>query len=893
MWLASALPLFAADPVSKQFDDARKAFNDGFFARAENSFSNFVAQFPASPQVQHALLLQAQAALAQSRFTVAAQLLSTNLPRAGNLADEFQYWLGKTRFESGQFDAAAGAFAALLKSYTNSPLRLEASFGEAEARFKLRQFPQVEQLLNEPSGVFRTVARTRPPTDTLVVRGELLLAESLMEQRKTAQAGQLLTRVPDAGLPPRLRWLRQYLLCRAQFLAQQIAPALAGATNLIAIAATTADASLRATAIALQGELLEALHQPDAAIAAYEANLAPTAPAERRREAMLKSVELSLDQDRVNDAIAKLERFLKEQPSEGGSDVALLTLGELRLKQRQLSTNAAAPPPAISAGGTNLLDLALGDLNRLVRDFPNSPFVPKAQLSRGWVLLAQGRAADSLGAFQAAAERLPLSEGQAVARFKLADLQFMAGDFTNAIVNYRHVATGYRGLPRVQAELVGRALYQMVQAGIAAHDLGAAEEAVEKVLATATPGTFAERSLLLFGEALGDPKHSRKVFAEFAELFPNSRLLPEVKLAVARSYEQESNWTAAIAEYERWTTQFPTNDNLPRAEFFLGLACDQAGRETNTLSLFTNLVQRFPTHPLAARAQNWIGDYYFTLGKLNNSEANFPAAESNFREAEKNYQLLLSTNWPVTALTFEARLKAGRAAFHRLSWDNAISYFTNLIKDPGCPGPIAVEAVFAYGDTFIQRPSTNAVEKYGTALTIFGLVPRGWAQDANVPRAWGRMGDCQFQLGSLGVAADSYEKAYEFYRNVTNAANADITARSQAEVGMGNVRRAQAGAVHNQSEATARLAASARLDEALGHYLNVFYATNLRANETAPDPMWVKIAALEAANVAELQKKWSTAVKVYFRLVQMLPAIRPSLEKRLNFAREQEALQKP
>ena len=95
----------------------------------------------------------------------------------------------KMYLESGQFQPAADAFALLLQEFPASTRRLEASFGEAQARFKLRQWPRVTALLQKPDGDFQKISLTRTNNDDLVVRGlrtsgteQLALLDALREE---------------------------------------------------------------------------------------------------------------------------------------------------------------------------------------------------------------------------------------------------------------------------------------------------------------------------------------------------------------------------------------------------------------------------------------------------------------------------------------------------------------------------------------------------------------------------------------------------------------------------------------------------------------------------------------------------------------------------------------
>ena len=73
------------------------------------------------------------------------------------------------------------------------------------------------------------------------------------------------------------------------------------------------------------------------------------------------------------------------------ADVALLMLGELRLKQHLVgaSTNLMAGVTNAALAGTNDFEQAIAWFDRLTNLFPNSPLTGKAQLDKGWCLSAR------------------------------------------------------------------------------------------------------------------------------------------------------------------------------------------------------------------------------------------------------------------------------------------------------------------------------------------------------------------------------------------------------------------------------------------------------------------------------------------------------------------------
>src|ERR1041384_7416493 len=151
---AAAFSLDAADAESRDFDAAAKSFRDGFHQRAEKLFAEFVAAHPGSPRIAQALLFQSQSSAAQKNFQAAIDLLATNMANAAGIADKFQF-------------ATATNFALLVAKYTNSSLRLEATVGEARARFELKQWGRVADLLQNPAGVFQQAASHSPENSTV------------------------------------------------------------------------------------------------------------------------------------------------------------------------------------------------------------------------------------------------------------------------------------------------------------------------------------------------------------------------------------------------------------------------------------------------------------------------------------------------------------------------------------------------------------------------------------------------------------------------------------------------------------------------------------------------------------------------------------------------------
>ena len=875
--LASADPARAQETAeSRAFKSAARWFQTGVFDTAEREFQKFAAQFPQSPMLAEAILFQARAALEQTNLAGAISILNGNLPKAGLLTDQYRYRLGTAYLQSSNLTAAAESFALIGKQFPNSALLLEASYSEALARFKLRDFGRVISLLQDTNGAFQQASKARP-ADAFNVRGRgyLLLAESLFEQKQHRSAEEAANRLSGTSLTPEAEWDRQYLLCRIRVATQRLDEALNQTTNLIGQASATGNGNLVADSVAMQGGILQQLDRLDEAIQTYTNNLANSVPAERRRAAALNVIELKLAQNKTAEAEQMLETFLDAHPNDAASDVALLALGELHLRMDFDGTDNTNGTPVLT-NPTNHLRVAQAQFEKLVDTQTNSPLLGKAWLNKGWCHWLDNQIPESAKAFRTAAELLPFSEDLAVARFKLADALFRQGELTNAARYYRSVTNDFAAIPRVRESLFDQALLQIVRVNIELGDAASATSAMEQLLDWFPESSSSERSLWLVGQELirsRQQETARQVFTNFVHRFPDRPLLANVELAIARTYFHEGDWTAAIREYEQWLGRHGTNGLRPRAEFNHAWANYRAGLSSNAFNLFTNFVAQWPTNELAPRAQYWVADEFYR--------------REDYPNALRNYQIILeNTNWARTHLTYEARMMAGRSAFSAELWKNAVEHFSTLINDTDCPVELAAASFIALGDTYLKEgiAADRPLKKFIDAKDSFEAIIRLPLYATNrlaqrlVPLAWGRIGDCCLQLASQDP--EQYKKATNAYWNVITHPLADISVRSLAEFGLAQTLENEAGDNKTPTERAAILKA------AFDHYFTIVIGQNLRGDEKS-DPVWIEKAGFAAARLKESQKQWAIAIEIYQRMYEALEPMRPRLREKIDRAGEQ------
>jgi TolA-binding protein len=817
-------PLFAAGTrEDRAYAAALAAFHDKFYDRAEAGLTQFLQTYRKSTNAPMAVLLLAQAEFHLGKYSTAIARLSAsnNLARAqaAGLADRYAYWRAEAQFASGDFQGAADTFISLTDNFSNSPLGLNAVVEAAAAYEKLGQRASVDDLLDNTNGLFQRTAQLDPASE-LVADGRLLQSESKCLRHDFAGAIRILNLLDSTTLTPEQDWKRSHQLYRASLGLEDPDAALTATTNLLQIARHGQGgmwATNLAESVASHADVLEKEGRLAEAFAAWQENLTNSVPVGKQQQAVLKMAGLAAAQNNLPDAEAGLENYLAQFPGSPATELALLTLGELDLK------DFVAQPAA-----TNQLAAAQAKFDQLLAADTGSPLASKAFLNRGWCHWLAEKYPESLADFQAAAERLPLSEDLAVARFKMGDAQFAQTNYAGAQTNYQAVLTDFPALTNVGISLGDRALYQIFRTHLELQEATGADDAMRRLLEKFLTGTPTDNSLLLMGDGFSDfgsPAKAREVFRRFETERADSPLVPKVAFAAARTFEREQNWPAAVTNYANWLNDFPTNDLRPEVEYARNWAVFQTGDEAGAFALFTKFISQFPTNSLTPLAHWWVADHFFRLGG------------TNFMAAEFNYELIFQ-DFSTNQLAYPAQLMAGRAAMGRSQPSDASRYFVTLIKDTNCPAELGARARFAYSEALRQMTSSETNNaNLQLATNILSQICQMYPTNEAGARAWSELGDCNLQLGALDAATNAYAKVFD--TNSPASAAASTALRNRAQVGLGIVLEKKAEGFSSDDQ-------KPLLALALKNYQDVFYS-----DAETKDEFWTKKAGLHMLTLVD------------------------------------------
>jgi tetratricopeptide (TPR) repeat protein len=843
-----ALSARAESDEDLAFRSAFNLFHDGQYSLAETNFTAFLSTFTNSSHRADAVLYLARSRLEQSNYAGAIDLLENSFNTAGESHKlDYVFWIATSRLNAGDYRRAAEEFGNIAQN-PNSTKILEASYEQAECCSRMADWMQVIQLLQQTNGSFR-LAVAADPKNNFATMGALLLGQAFFAVHRYADGEKVVAGLDPSALVPDFRWQRLYLLCELEMAAGHPADALRDTTNLLEVALGPRHL---ARSIFLQGDVLSQLGRLTDALQVYAKNLADGVPAEDQRQAIVNTIYLTIALNPPPAAIQALESLAALRPQSPGLDLIRLNLGQLYLKLNFAPPVLSQSTNLIVLAQTNFLAGALTNLN-LVLQNPTTPEVAAvASLDRAWCYWLQANISAAKPDFAQAAAHLPFSEDQAVARFKLADAEFYQRDYAGAVSNYNLLLSQYYNMPGVTNGLFDEALYQIVAADLNLGDVPGASAAAQKIL-TWYPGSFfGDLSLLSIGEDF-DRKYNyamaRQIFTDLLQRSPHSTNAPEVEFAIARLYAHERNWPAALRAYGQWETNHPLDARLPEVEFFLAQAYDKADRPADALMRFTNFVARFPGNSLAPWAQNWVADYYYN--------------QEDYPSAERNYELLFQ--FPGAGdLAYQARLWAGRAALN-YAVDDALQHFFDIVNNTNTPPALLAQTYFVLGDTMLQEfqaPPNNRTN-FTDALALMSKLTNGAPTNALALEAIGRLGDYYMAWADVKQEPEVYSNAAQMYRALLSfpSANVGVSARSQAEVGLGVIAEKQ----HQPGQA-------------LAHYCKVVYGYD----PDNFDPYWIERAGENAARIYEDQQQWDKAARVYSRVLEAVPALRPVLDRKIH-----------
>jgi len=520
-------------------------------------------------------------------------------------------------------------------------------------------------------------------------------------------------------------------------------------------------------------------------------------------------------------------------------------------------------------------------LREVMQTAPQDPEVAEAQLNIANMLLDQDRPEDALREFQYYLEAFENPQGEARAFLGKGWCLYLLKDYSEAAEMFKQAMDLFPRGP-LKEESVYKAGDSYFKAAM-----------YEKAFDVYTVGLQLfpqsdKQAQMQFQAAeclnrLGREEEAKNMLAQLEKLFPASDYATRAAMKTASIEEKQKRWNDAIEEYTRIIEKYAGSDTafqalhnrgmlfyrlsrfahaikdfeqlmeenegspLAQHAFFIrGWCFYLIGEEEKALEICNSFLEKYPRSQWAENVIFWIGNNYFNRGM--------------FAEAEDRFAKMAAT-YPKGEMADSALFWAAQSAIKQKEYVRAVEYLGQLVKQFP-ESPKISEARFAQGDAL------SSLGKFSEAILVFEEIIKNHEQNSRngyfVLQAWGRMGDCNFTLGSNNPKR--YEQAMACYTHIVDSSEASPQIKLQAEFKIGRC-------LEKMEEA----------DAALEHYMNVVYEHLGQRKKGNPGaPLWFTKAAFNAAQIAESREEWRKALNIYQRVLDADVASAPEAQKRIR-----------
>lgn len=706
------------------------------------------------------------------------------------------YWYAQAHYSLGQYDVALEYLRLFDERYPDDELKPYA--------LRLRALTLREKgESGEAAKLFQQFYDRYPDREEMPEH--LMDWASLLLTMKQSDAAmnrleELVSRYPDHEAAFRARlWLGQWELEKKRYEAAEewLNPLTANSSSPVSL---RADAwfALAGSAVA-RGSLTNALK------ALGEAEVLTT-NVERRVEARIDRARLLMQMDRLDDAVQVMDQTVFSMASQPQAAQAQLELSDLLRAQGRF-------------------ELAVDAYQRYIESFSDPDGQRQAYYGKAWCLWELKRYAEAATAFEKAYDNVRNPTLREQTLVKAADSYFMNGQYRIAGTIYEKAVAEFDRSPS-RADMTFQAAESFARAADTTNTVriltGLIDAQGENDIAMA-----GQLRLARFYEEQRSWTEAFDAYNTFLVRFSSSERYPEALLSRAMLRYRMGAYPEALADLERLMAEFPGTVWAERAYFMRGWCYYQMGDTEQAVSIGRSFLAKYPDSTWTAEVSFWLAEHDF-------NQQNYGVAETNFAA--------LASFHPTNALADKALYWAGRAAFEQKAFRRAIDYYGQLIR-------LYTNSVMIPDARFAQGDSLTEIGDFAGAILAYDEIIKKYPASPLMVRALGRIGDCQFTLGSDRF--DRYQEAVASYRAAIAHPQISPSLAVQAE--------------YKLARTYERLG---RNEDAVTHYLNVVYGWLAGRGGGIPmDEVWFVRAAFSAASLKEAVQSWDEATKIYQRVI--------------------------
>ncbi len=437
-----------------------------------------------------------------------------------------------------------------------------------------------------------------------------------------------------------------------------------------------------------------------------------TSPGLSAEQMLHESASALLNKHEYANALAFYNRLLREFPTTRHRQEALYQMGVCLVQTKQTGA-------------------AMKFFKTLLDEFTDGPFVGPAAYRLAELYFAAGNYSDALSNYRLAADLLKMPELALTARFYQARCAQEIGRSADARTLFSQVASAPE--PNIFREA---SLLSLARLAVARGDKEEAYKSYASAAAIAKdPNLRADAALQagLLAIDLGKIAEARKFFSSAMQADPKGTFGESAKLAEMRALDAQRKYADVISTYNSGGG-FTNPEIAPEAMLLVGRAMRKSGKIPSSLSVFDELLRQYPTSPLSEDAS------FERLAALYDAKSN-----SLLDEIESFLQA-----YPLSRRASLARFIKAEYLFNSERYGEAAAIYSALLTSDLSPEH---KAQTAYRLAFSQFYAGA----YAEAVRSFTYFTQKFPDHSLVPAALSQRGVAHAKLGDSKSALADFD----------------------------------------------------------------------------------------------------------------------------------------
>lgn len=345
---------------------------------------------------------------------------------------------------------------------------------------------------------------------------------------------------------------------------------------------------------------------------------------------------------------------------------------------------------------TEKFEKAMEIYDRILREYPDSPYTDYVQYREGIALLKMDKVDAAMLSLQGLQTNFPKSKYLHDTYYYLAVASFKKEDWASTLDYIQE----YIDNSKDNDEFLGESYYILGLAHFSLNDFPGALKAFQKVLKDFPNQTInvknAQLAIAKTYYKSGETAEALKQFNLIINKYPDAEIAQEALLWVAGHYLQNSEFDTAIGYYQQFIEKFPGSNKIENAYYELGQAYQTKGDLDKAVEMFKK-VDIFSDRELYAKSKLAIAEI-FSQG--NNKEASIETYEKIVNSSPE-YQR-------------DAYVKIAEVHKKFGDFPQALEAYKKALKaDKGSSQIDNAEIQFSVGDTYeLMKNTDSAVEEY-------------------------------------------------------------------------------------------------------------------------------------------------------------------------------------